>query len=94
MATTLQISFQLNLVNRDIPILTPISLKFPKIAIINMQSFCSNDDLVTNGDNPSPLSDAYMRQWTGSALVKRMACRLFSAKPLSKPMLGHYQLDH
>ena len=29
-----------------------------------------------------------MRQWIGSALVQMMACRLFSAKPLSKPMLG------
>ena len=23
-----------------------------------------------------------------------MACRLFDAKPLSEPMLSHYQLDH
>ena len=33
------------------------------------------------------------RQWIGSALVPIMACRLFGAKPLSKPVLG-YQLDH
>ena len=31
--------------------------------------------------NSSPPSAAYMRQWTGSALVQIMACRLFSAKP-------------
>ena len=34
----------------------------------------------------------YMRQWTGSALVQIMACRLFGAKPLSQPMLGYCQL--
>ena len=28
---------------------------------------------------------AYMCQWIGSALVQIMACRFFSAKPLSKP---------
>ena len=41
-----------------------------------------------------PPSAAYMRQWIGSALVQIMACRLFGAKPLSKPMLGYCQLDH
>ena len=30
-----------------------------------------------------------MRQWVGSALVQIMACRLFGAKPLSKPMLEY-----
>ena len=35
----------------------------------------------------SPPTAAYMRQWIGSALVQIMACRLFGAKPLSKPML-------
>ena len=43
--------------------------------------------------NSSPLSAAYMRQWIGSALVQIMACRLFGAKPLSKPMLGYFYLD-
>ena len=38
-------------------------------------------------------SAAYMCQLIGSALVQTMAFRLFSAKPLSKPMLGYYQLD-
>ena len=47
--------------------------------------------------NASPPSAAYMRQWIGSALVQIMACRLFGAKPLSKPMLhccqlGRYEL--
>ena len=35
-----------------------------------------------------------MRQWVGSALVQIMACRLFGAKALSKPTLGHHQLEH
>ena len=38
-------------------------------------------------------SAAYMRRWIGSALVQVMACRLFGAKPLSKPMQGYCQLD-
>ena len=40
------------------------------------------------------LSAAYMRQWIGSVLVQIMACRLFGAKALSKPVLGYCQLDH
>ena len=44
--------------------------------------------------NSSPPSAAYMRQWIGSALVQIMACHLFGAKPLSKPMLDYCQLDH
>ena len=32
-------------------------------------------------------------QWIGSALVQIMACRLFGAKPLSKPMQGYCQLE-
>ena len=36
---------------------------------------------------------AYMHQWIGSAMVQIMDCRLFGAKPLSKPMLGYCQLD-
>ena len=32
--------------------------------------------------NLSPSSVAYMRRWTGSALIQIMACRLFGAKPL------------
>ena len=43
--------------------------------------------------NSSPPSAAYMRQWTRSALLQIMACRLIRAKPLSKPMLGYRQLD-
>ena len=43
--------------------------------------------------NPSPPSAAYKRQWIGSALVQIMACRLFGAKPLYKPMLICCRLD-
>ena len=41
----------------------------------------------------SPPSVAYMSQWTGPALVKVMACRLFGAKPLPEPMPVYCQLD-
>ena len=43
--------------------------------------------------NSSPLSATYMRQQIWSALVHIMACRLFGARPLFKPMLGYWQLD-
>ena len=38
-------------------------------------------------------SNAYMRQWTRSSLVQKMACRLVDAKPLSEPMLADCQLE-
>ena len=41
----------------------------------------------------SPPSDAYMCQWTGSAFVQIMACRLVSAKPLPEPMPAYCWLD-
>ena len=43
--------------------------------------------------NSSPPSAAYMHQWTGWALVQKMACRLFDTKPLPEPMLVYCQLD-
>ena len=43
--------------------------------------------------NLSPSSAAYMRQWMGSTLFQIMACRLYGAKSLSKPMPGYCQLD-
>ena len=45
---------------------------------------------ISNADslfNSSPPSVAHMRQWTWSALVQIISCRLFGAKPLAKPML-------
>ena len=38
-------------------------------------------------------SAAYIHQWIGSSLAQIMSCRLFAAKPLSKPMMGYCQLD-
>ena len=48
---------------------------------------------MNSGVNASFPGAAYMRQWTGSALVQIMAWRLFDAKPLCEPMLVYYQLD-
>ena len=49
--------------------------------------------LISSCVHSNPPSPAYMRQWTGSALVQVMACRLFGAKPLPEPMLAYCQLD-
>ena len=35
----------------------------------------------------------YVHQWTGSSLVKIMACPLFSAMPLPEQMITHYQFN-
>ena len=48
--------------------------------------------LISHNNSSSPRA-AYMRQWNGSLLVQIMAWRLFSAKPLSKPMLRYCQLN-
>ena len=42
----------------------------------------------------SPPSAAYMRQWTGSALFRKMASHLFGIKPLAEPILAYCQLDY
>ena len=49
--------------------------------------------LILDHIDPSPPSATYICQLIGSALVQMMACRLFSAEPLSKPMLGYWLLD-
>ena len=53
--------------------------------------YCGNNNviIILNSSRPSA---AYMRQRIRSALVQIMACHLFGAKPLSKPMLGYCQL--
>ena len=69
-------------------------LKFP-IAQVKLCCSLSHVSLHSHNRkdiNSSPHSAAYMRQWIGSALVQIMACRLFGAKPLSKPMLCYSQL--
>ena len=45
-------------------------------------------------NNSSSPGIAYMRRWTGSALVQIMACRLSGTKPLPEPMLTYCWLDH
>ena len=59
---------------------TPIGLPAPKIGGLG----CIHS---------SPPSAAYIRQWISSVIVQIMACRLFGAKSLSKPMLVCCQLD-
>ena len=43
--------------------------------------------------NSSPVSAAYMRQWTGSSLIQMVACCLFGTEPLAEPILTYCQLD-
>ena len=43
--------------------------------------------------NSSPPIAAYMRQWTGTALIQVMAWRRAGDKPLPEPMLIYCQLD-
>ena len=43
--------------------------------------------------NSSPSSGTYMGEWTRSALIQEMACRLFGTKPLPEPVLAYFQLD-
>ena len=45
------------------------------------------------GINSLRLSDVYMCRHSRTSLVQIMACRLFGAKPLSKPMLEYCHLD-
>ena len=64
------------------------------LCVINCARLLSYIDMTfTLTINSSPPSAAFMHQWIGSALVQIMACRLFGAKPVSKPMLCYCQLD-
>ena len=58
------------------------------------QTFLKSCSLVLELElvNSSPPSATYMHQWTRSALFQIMACCLFGAKPLSKPMPPYCQL--
>ena len=62
-----------------------------KMSSANCQSFCPSLNMLTH--LPLVPHYAYMCQWTGSVLVQIMACCLYSAKPLSEPMLVYCQLD-
>ena len=62
---------------------------------VYVSTISSNDGLLPvqhQAFNSSPPSAAYMRQWTGSALVQVVACHVFGAKPLPEPMLAYCQL--
>ena len=43
--------------------------------------------------NSQRSNDAYMRHRNMPSLVQIMLCRLFGAKPLSKPILAYHELD-
>ena len=49
--------------------------------------------VLLNTPPPPPPSSVYMHQWIGSALVQIVACRLYGANPISRPMLDYCQLD-
>ena len=72
------------------PVLNDIMLILEDIVIDKLSLL---DKILTLLFNTSLPSAAYMPKWIGSALVQIMACRLIGAKPLSKPVLGYYQLD-
>ena len=55
------------------------------VMVILWTHICITQPLWVNSSPPP--SVAYIRQWTWSALVQIMACRLIGAKPLSGPML-------
>ena len=64
------------------------------VVFLAIETLVTNlSEIWINAFNSSPPSAAYMRHWTGSALVQIMACRLFDTKPLSKPILRYCQLD-
>ena len=60
--------------------------EFQKSTVNMISTLCLLCQILTH---PRPPGAAYRRQWIGSALVRIMACRLFGANPLSKPMLGY-----
>ena len=63
---------------------------WPMVVKIQMWKFHQNLLLgYVTEFNSSPLSAIYMHQWIMWALVQIMACRLFSTKSLSKPILGY-----
>ena len=61
----------------------PIVLIWPGDVMIHGITSHGSD---TDSAKSSAPSDAYMRPRIGSSLVQIMVCRLFGAKPLSKPM--------
>ena len=70
-----------------------LSISRPGINQVFHDYFSLSSRRADTAFNSSPPSAAYMRQGTRPALVKIVACRLLGAKPLSKTMLVHCQLD-
>ena len=58
-----------------------------------MENYADETRKVHNKVNSSPPGVSYMRWWIASALVRKMACRMFGANPLPKPMLVYCLLD-
>ena len=66
---------------------------YTNITELCLRSGWHHINIWSNDINSSSPSAAYMRQLSGSALVRVMACRLFDAKPLLEPVLVYCQLD-
>ena len=64
-----------------------VEMKFAKPKSFSLKYISQHNKYGCIYLNSSPLSAAYIRQWIRSALFQILACRLFGAKPLSKPML-------
>ena len=67
----------------DKPLFEPMMVRLPTHIYVTQPQWV----------NTSKPSASYMRQWIRWALVQIMACHLFGAKPLSKPLLDYSQLD-
>ena len=85
-----QLMLVLALLGMDLSLLTHLPLVLGWYGLYEPRSPLSTKRPI---NSLSPPSATYMHQWIGSALVQIMACRLFGAKSLSKPMLAYCQLD-
>ena len=83
----LQLARNYKLLNRNHDSLTRNMIDNHDLLTLNYDVISRNNDDISFNINSSPLVP-HMRQCMRSALVQMMACRLFGAKPLSKPMLG------
>ena len=65
-----------------------------KSILVQVMAWCHKAERAKMVDeiNSSLPSAVYIRCWTGSSLVWVVACHLFCAKPLSKPMMVSHQL--
>ena len=71
-----------------------MTMKFDRMQLSNYMNFCKIAHFFMDWwVNSSPPSAAYIPQWTGSVLVRVMACHLFGANPLPEPELAHCKSD-